>query len=293
MPAGISAAPGIFQRSMDALFTGIQGVCVYLDDIWVSSKTKQEHDKNLDLVFTVLWDAGLKLKREKCLLAQDRVTYLGHIIDNKVLHHVKKKVDAIHKAPEPENVSELQSFVGLLCYYNKFLSKLSTVMAPLCELFRKDTPWKWGKEQSKALKQYKTFLHCDSVLVHYDPSKQLVLACDASPKGVGCVISHLIEGVDRPIALYSRNLKPAENNYSVLDNEALAVLCGVKKFHCYLYSRSFIIQSDHKPLEKLIHEKNKLSHMSTPRIKRWSLDLSAYYYSWKYRSGKICVTLTL
>ena len=68
---------------MDALLAGIPGVCVYLDDILVSGKTKQEHNKNIDLVFTVLWDAGLKLKREKCLLAQDRVISLGHIIDNK------------------------------------------------------------------------------------------------------------------------------------------------------------------------------------------------------------------
>ena len=167
------------------------------------------------------------------------------------------QVDAIHKAPEPENVSELQSFIGLLCYYNKFLSNLSTVMAPLYELLRKDTPWKWGKVHQKTI-----------------------------TKGVGCVLSHLIDGVERPIAFYSRTLKPAEKNYSVLDKEALAVICGVKKFHCYLYGRSFIIQCDHKPLEKLLHEKNKLSHMAAPRIKRWSLDLSAYDYSWKYRSGK-------
>ena len=111
-------------------------------------------------------------------------------------------------------------------------------MAPLYELLRKDTPWKGGKEQSKAFKQCKTLLHCDSLLVHYDPSKQLVLACDASTKGVGCVLSHLIDGVERPIAFYSRTLKPADKNYSVLDKEALAVICGVKKFHCYLYGRS-------------------------------------------------------
>ena len=60
----------------------------------------------------------------------------------------------------------------------------------------------------------------------------------------------------------------------------------MKKFHCYLYGRSFIIRSDHKPLEKLLHEKNKLSHMAAHRIKRWSLDLSAHDYSSKYRPGK-------
>ena len=82
-----------------------------------------------------------KVKKGKWLLAQGRVTYLGHIIDNKVLHPVKKNVDAIPKAPEPENVSELQYYIGLLCYYNKFLSNLSTGMAPLYELLRKDTHW--------------------------------------------------------------------------------------------------------------------------------------------------------
>ena len=76
-------------------------------------------------------------------------------------------------------------------------------------------------------------------------------------------------------------MKPDEKNYSVLDKEDLAIMCGVKKFHCYLHGRSFIIQSDHKPLEKLLHEKNKLSHMAAPHIKRWPLDfdLSAYEFA--------------
>ena len=73
----------------------------------------------------------------------------------------------------------------------------------LYELLRKDTPWKWGKEQSKAFKQCKTLFHCDSLLVHYDPSKELVIAGDASTKGVGCVFSHLIDRVERLIALYN------------------------------------------------------------------------------------------
>ena len=82
-----------------------------------------------------------------------------------------------------------------------------------------------------------------------------MLACDASTKGASCVLSHLIDGVERPIAFYSRTLKPAEKNYSVLDKEALAVICSVKKFHYYLYGQLFIIESDQKTLEKLLHEK--------------------------------------
>ena len=125
----------------------------------------------------------------------------------------------IHKAPEPENVSELQYFIGLLYYYNTFISNLSTVMAPLYELLRKDTPWKWGKEQSKAFTQCKTLLHCDSLLV---------LACDASTKGVGCVLSHLIDGVECPIAFYSRTLKPVEKNYCLGQRRSCS-FCDMKK----------------------------------------------------------------
>ena len=286
LPAGICAAPGIFQRIMDGLFSNVEGVVCYLDDILVCGKDIQDHNKNLDIVFSILYQSGLKLKKDKCLLAESSVKYLGHIIDAKGLHPLASKVGAIQNAPAPTNVNELQSFIGLISYYGKFLSNMSTVMAPLYELLRKDTDWAWEKDQIEAFDKCKTLINSDSVLVHFDPQYPVVLACDASPYGIGCVLSHSIDGIEKPIAFYSRTLKPAEKNYSVLDKEALSVVCGVKKFHCYLYGRTFIIQSDHKPLEKLLHENNELSAMATPRIKRWSLFLSAYDYAWKYRAGK-------
>ena len=271
LPAGICAAPGIFQRIMDGLFSNVEGVVCYLDDILVCGKDIQDHNKNLDIVFSILYQSGLKLKKDKCLLAESSVKYLGHIIDAKGLHPLASKVKAIQNAPAPTNVNELQSFIGLISYYGKFLSKMSTVMAPLYELLRKDTDWAWEKDQIEAFDKCKALINSDSVLVHFDPQYPVVLACDASPYGIGCVLSHSIDGIEKPIAFYSRTLKPAEKNYSVLDKEALSVVCGVKKFHCYLYGRTFIIQSDHKPLEKLLHENNELSAMATPRIKRWSL----------------------
>ena len=121
LPAGISAAPGIFQRIMDALFSNVEGVVCYLDDILVTGKNKHEHDKNLDIVFNILYRSGLKLKHDKCLLAKSSVKYLGHVIDAQGLHPVQDKVVSIKNAPSPTNIPELQSFIGLICYYMQIL----------------------------------------------------------------------------------------------------------------------------------------------------------------------------
>ena len=150
---------------------------------------------------------------------------------------------------------QLKSFLGLLNYYGKFIPNLSTLLAPLHRLLRKQSTWTWGSEQQGAFDRVRGILTSDSVLVHYDPSKPLLLACDASPYGVGAVLSHkLADGSERPVAYASRSLGPAEKKYSQLDKEGLAIIFGVKQFHQYIVGRHFTILSDHKPLQHLFQE---------------------------------------
>ena len=198
-----------------------------------------------------------------------------------------EKVRAIHQAPEPKNATELRSFLGLLNYYAKFLPNLSSRLSPLYLLLNKCQPWSWGTEQQQAFKAAKEALEADTLLVHYDPSKPLVIACDASKHGIGAVLSHVQEdGSDRPVAYVSRTLSVAERNYSQLEHEALAIVFAVKKFHYYLFGRSFSIESDHRPLMFLFGEKNGIPQMASSRIQRWALTLSAYSYQIRYRAGK-------
>ena len=158
------------------------------------------------------------------------------------------KVRAIHEAPVPTNVKELQAFLEILNYYACYLPNLSTVLAPLHELFAKDCKWTWGKRQMEALNQAKGMLNSSDLLVHYDPSKELVLSCDAWPYGLGAVLSHIIDGKEKPISYASRTLSSAELNYAQLDKEGAAVICGIKKFYQYLFGQKFKIFTDHKPL---------------------------------------------
>ena len=143
-----------------------------------------------------------------------------------------EKVRAIRDAPNPTNGGELRSWLGLLNYYGRFMCNLSTILAPLYLLLRKETTWRWENEQITPFRAAKELLQSESLLVHFDPDKPLLLACDASPHGVGAVLAHHMEDdSERPVAFTSRSLSPAETNYSQLDKEGLSLVFGVTKFH--------------------------------------------------------------
>ena len=107
------------------------------------------------------------------------------------------------------------------------------------ETILQQSHWKWGHEQKEVFKQAKKLLTSSSVLTHYDPTKLLVLACDASPYGLGAVLSYQLGSDEQPIAFASRSLAPAEKNYSQIDKETLAIVFGVKHFiNTYLEGNS-------------------------------------------------------
>ncbi|RXN15994.1 putative protein K02A2.6-like protein [Labeo rohita] len=117
LPFGVASAPAIFQRIMEGLVQGIPKVAVYLDDILITAVDTADQLENLGGVLKKLEDAGLRLKREKCVFLQDDVEYLGHRVNAHGLQPVGRKVKAIVEALSPSNVSELKAYLGLLNYY--------------------------------------------------------------------------------------------------------------------------------------------------------------------------------
>ena len=192
LPFGVSSAPAVFQRCMESLFQGCKGVAIYLDDILVTGSTVENHLVNLDKVLSIMATAGLKLNKAKCEFLLPKVEYLGHMIDGNGIHPTKGKVKAIQEAPQPRNVTELRSFLGIINYYGKFLPNLSTKLAPLYQLLKRGVKWQWDKPHADAVAVAKNALQDDTLLVYYDRNRQLVLAYDASPYGLGVVlrISH-------------------------------------------------------------------------------------------------------
>ena len=283
---GISSAPAIFQRLMETLLAGIPHTAVFLDDVCVTGATEEEHVQNVDEVLKRLQLAGLRVNPSKCQWMLSEVTYLGHKVTSDGVHTTEEKVRAVVDAPTPQDVTQLKSYLGLLTYYHRFLPNLSTEAAPLYLLLKDGQKWEWTSSQEQVFQKTKQMLVDAPVLAHYDAQAPLVVSADASPYGVGAVLSIVDDqGRERPVAYASRSLAPAEKNYSQLEKEALAVIFGVKKFHQFVYGRSFQIKSDHKPLLGLLGNRKPLPDVVSPRVIRWRMTLQAYQCQLVYSPG--------
>jgi len=238
-------------------------VMCYIDDILITGATEKEHLQNLEAVLTRLKHEGIILKKSKCSFLQTPVDYLGHCIDGEGLHTTDKKVKAVQQAPRPSNPQQLQSFLGLVQYYGKFVPNLATLLNPLHSLLHKNVKWCWTENCEKAFQEAKEALSSATVLAHYDPQLPLRLAADASSYGLGAVISHVFsDGSERPIAYASRSLTTSEKSYSQLEKEALSLVFGVRKFHQFLYGRKFTLYTDHKPLTSILGPKKGVPSQS-------------------------------
>lgn len=290
LPFGVKPAAAVFQREIEKVLMGIPGVLNYLDDIIIAAPNLDEHNRRLRVVFERLLESGLKLNKQKCVFARSSVQYLGHTISGKGLHKLDVHIKSVLQAPQPQNASEVKSFVGLANYYGKFIPNISSKLCPLYHLLKAGADFKWSDQCQLAFEQVKRDIVSDTVLTHFDLKKPIVLTCDASKHGIGAVLAHLMpDGSQRPIAFASRTLSSAEVNYGVIHKEALAIVFGTKKFFQYLIGNHFTLITDHKPLLAVFGEKKGIPQVSAARLQRWAHHLMAFDYAIKYvKSAENC-----
>ena len=113
---------------MTSLLGDLPHVCIYLDDILVTGESEAAHLQNLAAVLERLETAGIWLKCVKCAFMILEVEYLGHSISAEGVHPIKEKVHAVMQVPQPQNVSQLRSFLDMVNYYAKFLPNLATLL---------------------------------------------------------------------------------------------------------------------------------------------------------------------
>ena len=251
------------------------------DDIIVFGKTQQEHDHNLNTVLATLQECGLTLNRDKCKFSVSEVTFFGYTISANGIRPTDETVTAIRNAPKPSSASEVRSFLGLVNYCSRFIPNLSTVAAPLQQLTHKGAPFTWTKLHQNAFESLQKTLTSNSVMAHFDPSAPTQLRVDASPFGLGAILTETHGDETRPVAYASRTLTAVKRRYSQNEREAWAVVWGCEWFHLYLYGTTFDIYTDHKPLEIIYSPTSK----PPARIERWGLRLQPYKFCVNYSPG--------
>ena len=156
------------------------------------------------------------------------VPFLGHIVSKDGIKTDPEKIAAIEEFPRPRDLTQVQSFVSLAGYYRKFIKKFTDIARPLYQLTRKDIPFHWSPECETAFITLKDKLKSAPILQPPDFKKDFIITSDASGYAIGAVLSQLHDGVEKPVAYFSKSLNKAQKNYSTIEKECLAIHEAVK-----------------------------------------------------------------
>lgn len=276
---GLSVSQDVFQKKMDEILDGLEGVVSIADDITVYGDTQEEHDENLRKLMERAREKGLIFNPAKCKISQNHITFFGNVYSSEGVSPDPAKVTAIKQIMRPTCVKELQSFLGMVTYLGPYIPKLSECTAPLRTLLQKDVDFQWHNEQEIAFQRIKDQICKSTKLSYFQPTKPTIIQVDASQESLGAAL--IQEG--RPIAFASKSLTATEKRYANIERELLACVFGAERFHTYIYGSQFKIESDHRPLD-MISKKNLTA--APARLQRMLLRLQKYDYEIVYRPGK-------
>ncbi|GJR96735.1 putative reverse transcriptase domain-containing protein [Tanacetum coccineum] len=279
MPFGLTNAPAVFMDLMNRVCRPYldKFVIVFIDDILIYSKTKEEHDAHLRLILELLKKEELYAKFSKCDFWLSKVQFLGHVIDSEGIHVDPAKIESIKDWESPKTPTEIRQFLGLAGYYRRFIEGFSKIAKPMTKLTQKSVKFNWGEKEETAFQTLKQKLCSAPILALPEGSENFVVYCDASHKGLGAVLMQK----EKVIAYASRQLKIHEKNYTTHDLELGAVVFALKMWRHYLYGTKCVVFTDHKSLQHILDQKEL-----NMRQRRWLELLSDYDCELRYHPGK-------
>ncbi|GJV41860.1 reverse transcriptase domain-containing protein [Tanacetum coccineum] len=279
MPFGLTNAPAVFMDLMNRVCKPYldKFVIVFIDDILIYSRNKEEHANHLRIILELLRKEKLYAKFSKCDFWIHIVQFLGHLIDNQGLHVDPAKIEAVKNWTSPTTPTEVRQFLGLAGYYRRFIEGFSKIAKPLTKLTQKNKSYIWGEEQESAFQLLKQKLCEAPILALPEGNDNFVVYCDASLQGLGAVLMQR----EKVIAYASRQLKPHEENYTTHDLELGAVIFALKIWRHYLYGTKCTVFTDHKSLQHILRQKEL-----NMRQRRWLELLADYDCEICYHPGK-------
>src|SRR5260370_25230566 len=191
MPFGLSNAPAVFQCFINEVLGDLHDVCTigYLDDILIYSDSLDNHCLHMSKILHCLREASLYANPKKCVFHTDTVEYLGFILSLEGLRMDPSNVDAIQSWPEPQNVHDVQSFLGFNNFYRQFIHRYSEMTLPLTTLCRKSTKWRFDKFEKDAFQCLKEAFTTAPVLCYWSPDLPMTVETDTSDQAIMAILS--------------------------------------------------------------------------------------------------------
>ena len=253
MSFGLTNAPAAFMDLMNRVCKPFldKFVIVFIDDILIYLKSKQEREKHLHEVLEVLKKEKLYAKFSKCEFWIQEVQFLGHVVNQEGIMVDPAKIEAVMKWEQPKSPTEIRSFLGLAGYYRRFIQGFSSIATPLTALTHKGATYAWNEKHKEAFEKLKKRLCEAPILSLPEGVDDFAVYSDASGVGLGCVLTQR----DKVIAYASRQLKEHEKNYPTHDLELAAVIFALKIWRHYLYGIKCKLFTDHKSLQYLFNQK--------------------------------------
>ncbi|GBN25984.1 Retrovirus-related Pol polyprotein from transposon 297 [Araneus ventricosus] len=237
--------------------------------------------ERVERVLRIASEYGLEINFNKSHFLKKRIEFLGHVVDDGKIFPSTLKTKAVLNFPEPANLKQIHSFLGLTGYFRKFIPNYSTIARPLSDLLKKDRKFKFREEERISFNQLKLMLAEKPVLRIYNPNYETELHTDASLEGYGAILMQKSPDDKNfhPTYYMSKKTTDAEKKYSSYELEALAVIEAVKKFRVYLLGITFKIVTDCSALEKTMQKKT------------WLLALHVGLYCWKNSIMSLSIVL--
>ena len=284
-PFGLTSLPEIFSKRMDQVVNKL-GVAKSMDDFLVFGSTFEEYMGRLRALLKKFEEEGLTLNSEKCVFNAKEVEFLGHVITSTGIKPVNQKLEALTGFPQPSNITELRSFLGMAQQMSKFCPRLVQISESLRELLSSKTAWLWEPCHTTAFNEIKQEMSKPPTLALYDVNRPTKVRTDGSKlNGLSVIVLQKVQDDWQPVDCTSRFLTKAEKNYYPIELELLAITWGIHRMSKYLHGLPiFTVETDHKPLIPILNT-HALVDMS-PRIQRLRMKLLQCRFNTVYIRGK-------
>ena len=210
MPFGFRNASATFQQFIDGVCHGMPYVLAYVDDIIVFSNNELEPKQHVLQLFQRLNEFGISINVSKCEFGKHQIVFLGHLISHDGIKPLPDKVEAIQKYPLPSHVKQLWRFLGMIQFYNRFITNAAHYLGPLNDMLRGNSKGSkflpWNKETETAFFRSKSLLADASLLVFPTGSSPMSIYADASDIAIAAVLQIKQLGVWCSVAFLSRRL---------------------------------------------------------------------------------------